>query len=222
MMNTRDHLSFYARIKGIKDIRADVDHIIAQLDLAPHAQTLASKLSGGNKRKLSLAIALMGNPPVLVLDEPTSAMDAVAKRAFWRIIQEITLNRSLLLTVSFKYSQRSRTGYLTLHYRLIAWKKPTLSQPVQPSSLSVSLPLAPPKLFASATATSTMSTSSSPLRQPLHQQRCNVSGSGFSQHCQEPCSSVICSADKCASQSPAQAPWHRLLSCSRTQRRSMV
>lgn len=99
LMSTQDHLSFYARIKGIRDVRGNVNHVMKRLNLTPHAHTLASKLSGGNKRKLSLAIALMGKPPVLVLDEPTSAMDAVAKRAFWKIIQEITPNRSLLLTV---------------------------------------------------------------------------------------------------------------------------
>ncbi|KAJ6445819.1 putative PWI domain mRNA processing protein [Purpureocillium lavendulum] len=98
LMNTREHLSFYARVKGIKDVRGNVDHIMARLNLTPHASTLASKLSGGNKRKLSLAIALMGTPPVLILDEPTSAMDAVAKRSFWRLIQQIAPGRSLLLT----------------------------------------------------------------------------------------------------------------------------
>lgn len=98
-MTTRDHLAFYARVKGIKDVRGNVNHVMARLNLTPHASTLASKLSGGNKRKLSLAIALMGKPPVLVLDEPTSAMDAVAKRSFWKIIEDITPNRSVLLTV---------------------------------------------------------------------------------------------------------------------------
>jgi ABC-type multidrug transport system ATPase subunit len=98
-MTTREHLQFYARIKGIRDINANVNHIMTRLDLSPHAKTQASKLSGGNKRKLSLAIALMGAPPVIVLDEPTSAMDAVAKRSFWRLIREIiTPGRSVLLT----------------------------------------------------------------------------------------------------------------------------
>ena len=100
MMNTRDHLWFYARIKGIDHPRANIDHIMASLGLKPHANTEATKLSGGNKRKLSLAIALIGTPPVLILDEPTSAMDAVAKRSFWKIIQSISSNHCILLTVS--------------------------------------------------------------------------------------------------------------------------
>ncbi|KAK2590442.1 hypothetical protein QQS21_011873 [Conoideocrella luteorostrata] len=97
-MSTREHLAFYARIKGIQDVKGNVNHLMASLNLTPHASTLASKLSGGNKRKLSLAIALMGTPPVLVLDEPTSAMDAVAKRSFWRVIEKIARDRSVLLT----------------------------------------------------------------------------------------------------------------------------
>lgn len=98
-MNTRDHLTFFARIKGVKNVKANVDLVLSRLGLTPHAKTLASKLSGGNKRKLSLAIAIIGAPPVLVLDEPTSAMDAVGKRAFWKIVKGIAPDHSILLTV---------------------------------------------------------------------------------------------------------------------------
>lgn len=98
-MSTRDHLCFYARIKGINKPKADVEHLMDRLGLTPHAKTQASKLSGGNKRKLMLAIALMGTPPVVVLDEPTSAMDALAKRSFWTLISNIAAERSVLLTV---------------------------------------------------------------------------------------------------------------------------
>lgn len=73
-----------------------------KLGFQAHAKKKAAKLSGGNKRKLSLAIALMGTPSVLVLDEPTTAMDAMAKRSFWKIIQSITPNRSVLITVSLQ------------------------------------------------------------------------------------------------------------------------
>ncbi|KAI8690854.1 hypothetical protein NCS56_00076900 [Fusarium sp. Ph1] len=121
LMSAQDHLSFYARIKGIRDVRGNVNHVMKRLNLTPHAHTLASKLSGGNKRKLSLAIALMGKPPVLVLDEPTSAMDAVAKRAFWKIIQEITPNRSLLLTThSMEEADTLATRTAIISRRLLA------------------------------------------------------------------------------------------------------
>jgi ABC-type multidrug transport system ATPase subunit len=60
LLSTREHLAFYAKIKGIKDINGNVNAIMARLGLTPHAATTGSKLSGGNKRKLSLAIALIG------------------------------------------------------------------------------------------------------------------------------------------------------------------
>lgn len=56
------------------------------------------KLSGGNKRKLSLGIALMGNPTVLLLDEPSSGMDAAAKRVMWKTLGSIVPGRSIVLT----------------------------------------------------------------------------------------------------------------------------
>ncbi|KAM3566165.1 hypothetical protein ARSEF4850_000833 [Beauveria asiatica] len=98
LLTTRQHLVFYARIRGVQDVDSNVDYLLRRLDLESHAKTAASKLSGGNKRKLSLAVALMGTPPVLVLDEPTTAMDAVAKRMFWDLIRKVTASRSILLT----------------------------------------------------------------------------------------------------------------------------
>ncbi|OHW95536.1 ABC transporter [Colletotrichum incanum] len=60
LMNTEEHLVFFAKIKGVEDFQRNVDIIMAKLGLTPYANRPASKLSGGNKRKLSLAIALMG------------------------------------------------------------------------------------------------------------------------------------------------------------------
>ena len=60
LLTTREHLEFYARAKGIANIEQDVDTVISKVSLRGHEDRLASKLSGGNKRKLSLAIALLG------------------------------------------------------------------------------------------------------------------------------------------------------------------
>lgn len=59
---------------------------------------MGSKLSGGNKRKLSLGIALIGNPTVLLVDEGSSGMDAAAKRIMWRTLNAVSAGRSLVLT----------------------------------------------------------------------------------------------------------------------------
>ncbi|KAK4160939.1 putative ABC transporter [Cladorrhinum sp. PSN259] len=100
LLTAKQHLEFYAAIKGIpKAERAsNIEALMDRVGLTPHAKKQASKLSGGNKRKLSLAIALMGNPSVLVLDEPSSSMDAAAKRKMWKILEDVSPGRSLLLT----------------------------------------------------------------------------------------------------------------------------
>lgn len=99
LMTTEEHLLFYDRVKGVRDPKGNAKCIMAKLGLSPHKNTMAGKLSGGNKRKLSLAIALMGMPSVLILDEPTTAIDALAKRAFWGIVRSVAQDRFILLTV---------------------------------------------------------------------------------------------------------------------------
>jgi ATP-binding cassette, subfamily A (ABC1), member 3 len=98
LLTARQHLEFYATAKGLSNVASEVDIVLAKVGLTPFASRLANKLSGGNKRKLSLAIALLGNPDVLLLDEPSSAMDVVAKRAMWKTLAEIAPGRSILLT----------------------------------------------------------------------------------------------------------------------------
>ena len=97
-MTVLEHLRFYARIRGIPDVEHNVKEVIRAVGLTPYGDRMAAKLSGGNKRKLSLGIALMGNPTVLLLDEPSSGMDAASKRVMWRTLASIVPGRSLVLT----------------------------------------------------------------------------------------------------------------------------
>ncbi|EGE05352.1 ATP-binding cassette sub-family protein [Trichophyton equinum CBS 127.97] len=93
-----EHLRFYARIRGIPDVEHNVREVIRAVGLTPYGNRMAMQLSGGNKRKLSLGIALMGNPTVLLLDEPSSGMDAASKRVMWRTLESVVPGRSLVLT----------------------------------------------------------------------------------------------------------------------------
>ncbi|KAJ4301221.1 hypothetical protein N0V90_003312 [Kalmusia sp. IMI 367209] len=98
-MTVTEHLYFYARARGVQDPESSVQAILTATGLARYQTRLASKLSGGNKRKLSLGIALMGNPSVLLLDEPSSGMDAAAKRVMWRTLLGVAApGRALLIT----------------------------------------------------------------------------------------------------------------------------
>ena len=86
-----EHLEFYAKVKGIKEkhIKRVVDDKVKQMDLTAFRDKLTSGLSGGNKRKVSAAIAIIGNPPIVFLDEPSTGMDPVARRKMWDVISEL-------------------------------------------------------------------------------------------------------------------------------------
>jgi len=97
-MTVAEHLRFYARVRGISDLDRQVDAVLRAVGLVSFRDRQAHALSGGNKRKLSLGIALMGNPTVVLLDEPSSGLDAAAKRVMWRTLAETVPGRSILLT----------------------------------------------------------------------------------------------------------------------------
>lgn len=97
-MTVLEHLDFYARIRGVSNPRHNATAVMQAVGLTQYSDRMAAKLSGGNKRKLSLGIALMGNPAVLLLDEPSSGMDAASKRVMWRTLASVIPGRSLVLT----------------------------------------------------------------------------------------------------------------------------
>ncbi|XP_066546484.1 phospholipid-transporting ATPase ABCA3 [Amia ocellicauda] len=84
-MTGRETLSMYARLRGIpeKYVAGCVENVLRSLLLEPHADRLVRNYSGGNKRKLSAGMALIGGPPVIFLDEPSTGMDPVARRLLW-------------------------------------------------------------------------------------------------------------------------------------------
>ncbi|XP_063213883.1 phospholipid-transporting ATPase ABCA7 isoform X2 [Chroicocephalus ridibundus] len=101
LLTGREHLEFYSRLRGVPEEETPkvAQWGIAKLGLEPHAERPAGKYSGGNKRKLSTAIALLGSPPVVFLDEPTTGMDPRARRFLWDcILSVIREGRSVVLT----------------------------------------------------------------------------------------------------------------------------
>lgn len=97
-MTVLEHFRFYARIRGVDDVDYNVGAVVRAVGLQPYQTRLAATLSGGNKRKLSLGIALMGNPTILLLDEPSSGMDVAAKRVMWKTLAGVVAGRSIVLT----------------------------------------------------------------------------------------------------------------------------
>ncbi|OCK78942.1 ABC transporter, partial [Lepidopterella palustris CBS 459.81] len=97
-MTVLEHLEFYAGVRGVDDVKHNARQVVKAVGLGNFAGRMASRLSGGNKRKLSLGIALIGNPEVVLLDEPSSGMDPLAKRQMWKTLTSFVPNRSILLT----------------------------------------------------------------------------------------------------------------------------
>uniref|UniRef100_A0A665XDU4 P-type phospholipid transporter n=1 Tax=Echeneis naucrates TaxID=173247 RepID=A0A665XDU4_ECHNA len=101
LLTGREHLEFYARLRGVpeKDVPMVAEWGIQKLGLVKYSNRSAGTYSGGNKRKLSTAIALIGCPPVIFLDEPTTGMDPKARRFLWDcILSVIRERRSVILT----------------------------------------------------------------------------------------------------------------------------
>jgi ABC-type multidrug transport system ATPase subunit len=100
LLSVREHLVMYGMIRGIREplLGRCVDHYIRRLGLAPHAYKLSESLSGGNKRRLGLAVALMGNPRLLLLDEVSTGVDVMARRAMWSVLSAEMKLRSVVLT----------------------------------------------------------------------------------------------------------------------------
>ncbi|XP_069768069.1 ATP-binding cassette sub-family A member 13-like isoform X2 [Narcine bancroftii] len=96
-----EHLYYYARIRGIPErmIKKNIYDLAHRLHLASHVNEVVKTYSGGTKRKLSTALALMGRPEVLLLDEPSSGMDPESKRFLWKtILSEVEAGCSAVLT----------------------------------------------------------------------------------------------------------------------------
>ncbi|XP_063003331.1 phospholipid-transporting ATPase ABCA7 [Elgaria multicarinata webbii] len=101
LLTAREHLAFYCRLRGLpeNEIPGVVKWSLSTLGLVQYADRPAGRYSGGNKRKLSTAIALIGAPPVVFLDEPTTGMDPRAKRFLWNCILCVMKDgRSVVLT----------------------------------------------------------------------------------------------------------------------------
>ena len=101
LLTGREHLRLYARLRGLDEdsVKREAENGLRRLGLAAYADRCAGTYSGGNKRKLSTAIALIGNPSIVFLDEPTSGMDPGARRFLWNsILDMVRAGQSVVLT----------------------------------------------------------------------------------------------------------------------------
>ncbi|KAM9208982.1 ATP-binding cassette sub-family A member 17-like [Dugong dugon] len=102
-LTVAEHLYFFAQLKGLslRKCREEVRQMLRTLHLEDKRDSPSKFLSGGMRRKLSIGIALIAGSKVLLLDEPTSGMDAISRRAIWDLLQQQKSERTILLTTHF-------------------------------------------------------------------------------------------------------------------------
>ena len=88
-------------IKGSQIDLQEINDLINKIDLAQKKNALCKTLSGGQKRKLCIALALIGNSRIILLDEPTSGMDVMARRSLWEFLKNYKKDKIILLTTHF-------------------------------------------------------------------------------------------------------------------------
>lgn len=102
-LTVKEHLEFYGDLKGVpkSELAQTVSQSIAEISLEAATNQQAASLSGGQKRRLSLAIALIGGSKVVFLDEPTSGVDPFSRRAIWDLLSKKKKDRVIILTTHF-------------------------------------------------------------------------------------------------------------------------
>lgn len=101
-LSVDENIAFFARIHAVAGWRPRRDELLDLLRMAPFRDRLADRLSGGMKQKLALACTLIHTPELLVLDEPTTGVDPVSRRDFWRILSRLLRSGlTILLTTPY-------------------------------------------------------------------------------------------------------------------------
>ena len=103
MLTPEEHLDIFYDFKGGDPARKaeEILSLIVDVGLAPDKEKQAGRLSGGNRRKLSVAIAICGNSRLVLLDEPTAGMDLSARRSLWDMLKNYRNNKIIILTTHY-------------------------------------------------------------------------------------------------------------------------
>ena len=132
-----ENIAFFAEIHGVRDYRARRDRLLEMTQLTPFRTRLADRLSGGMKQKLALACTLVHEPAVIVLDGPTTGVDPVSRREFWKLLSEF-LSQGITIVMATPYLDEAErcTRVALLHEgRLLAMERPDALRATLPGAL---------------------------------------------------------------------------------------
>jgi ABC-2 type transport system ATP-binding protein len=132
-----ENIAFFAEIHGVGDYHARRDQLLGMTQLTPFRKRLADRLSGGMKQKLALACTLVHEPELILLDEPTTGVDPVSRREFWKLLSEF-LSQGITILMSTPYldeAERCSRVALLHEGRLLASDQPMLLRGLVPGRM---------------------------------------------------------------------------------------
>lgn len=112
LLTVHEHLRLFAGALELTGWEDEAERLMARLFLQPYRDTLVREASGGTRQKLNLALALLGDPEVLLLDEPYAAFDWQTYLAFWEVAAELRARGKVVLLVSHLVHDRERIDQL--------------------------------------------------------------------------------------------------------------
>jgi len=112
-----ENVEFFALLLGVKDWRARRDALLGRVALAEFRHRQADRLSGGMRQKLALACSLMHSPDILLLDEPTTGVDPVTRREFWRLLADLVAEGLTLVIATPYLDEAERCSRVVLMHR---------------------------------------------------------------------------------------------------------
>ena len=132
-----ENVAFFAKIHGVRDYAARRNRLLEMTQLTPFRSRLADRLSGGMKQKLALACTLVHQPKLIVLDEPTTGVDPISRREFWKLLSEFR-SQGITIVMATPYLDEAErcTRVALLHEgRLLALDRPDALRTALPGTL---------------------------------------------------------------------------------------
>jgi ABC-2 type transport system ATP-binding protein len=121
-----ENIEFFADIHGVKNFKERRNELLEFTRLTPFHDRLAEKLSGGMKQKLALACTLIHKPKIIFLDEPTTGVDPVSRRDFWKILSNLLKEEITIFMTTPYLDEAERCNRIALmnHGEIISWDTP--------------------------------------------------------------------------------------------------
>ena len=111
-LTVAENLRFFARVLGVD--QREVDRVVAAVDLSERRGQVVGRLSGGQRSRVSLAVALLGEPDLLVLDEPTVGLDPVLREDLWALFHQLADDGTAVFVSSHVMDEAERCHRLLL------------------------------------------------------------------------------------------------------------